>query len=167
MRPCQIRRGFAKLDTPDAALCPAIKANAEALAVASGLTVDYIRKKNFRKEDKIKAVPAERGMAPGLVWVFSAPEPCTAYQPWHDKKTGRTFLRTDDGKRPHYYFCFIDEEPGLRCVRVPAWCPFRLQYYCRPSAQPHGRSPLSLFGAGGFSCNSIFREVLLRTGSGK
>ncbi|NUN03614.1 MAG: MarR family transcriptional regulator, partial [Bryobacteraceae bacterium] len=33
-------------------LTEAIKANAEALAEAAGLAVDYIRKKNFRKEDK-------------------------------------------------------------------------------------------------------------------
>ncbi len=63
-------------------LTEAIKANAEALAAAAGLTIDYIRKKNFRKEDKIKAVLKERGEKPGLVWVFSALEPCTTYQPW-------------------------------------------------------------------------------------
>jgi hypothetical protein len=35
-------------------LTDAIKANAEALAVANGLTIDYVRKKNFRKEDRDK-----------------------------------------------------------------------------------------------------------------
>ncbi len=29
----------------------------------------------------------------------------------------------------HYYFYFIDEELGLCHVRVPTWCPFRLQVY--------------------------------------
>jgi len=111
-------------------LTDAIKANAEALAAASGLTIDYVRKKNFRKEDKVKAVLRERGMQPGLVWIFSALEPCTTYQPWHDKKSGRTFLRYDDGKCLHYYFYFLDEDLGLCYVRVPTWCPFRLQFYC-------------------------------------
>jgi hypothetical protein len=32
-----------------------------------------------------------------LVWIFSALEPCTTYQPWHDKNSGRTYLRYDDG----------------------------------------------------------------------
>ena len=64
-----------------------------------------------------------------LVWIFSALEPCTTYQPWHDKPSGRTFLRYDDGKCLHYYFYFIDEELGLCYVRVPTWCPFRLQFY--------------------------------------
>ena len=116
--------GFAK------PLTDAIKSNAEQLAAANGLTIDYVRKKNFRKEDKIKAVLKERGLHAGLVWIFSALEPCTTYQPWHDKQTHRTYLRPDDGKCLHYYFYFIDEELRLCYVRVPTWCPFRLQFYC-------------------------------------
>ena len=56
-------------------------------------------------------------------------EPCSTYRPWHDKTTGKTYLRPDDGKCLHYYFYFIDEELGLCYVRVPTWCPFRLQIY--------------------------------------
>jgi hypothetical protein len=29
-----------------------------------------------------------------------------------------------------YYFYFIDEPLGLCYLRVPTWCPFRLQFYC-------------------------------------
>ena len=94
------------------------------------MEIDYVRKKNFRKEDKVKTVLKKRGTHPGLVWIFSALEPCTTYQPWHDKKSGRTYLRYDDGKCLHSYFYFIDEELGLGYVRVPTWCPFRLPFYC-------------------------------------
>jgi hypothetical protein len=118
--------GFVEFVKP---LTEAIKANAAALAAAAGLEIDYIRKKNFRKEDKVKAVIEQRGDHPGLVWVFSALEPCTTYQPWHDKPSGRTYLRYNDGKCLHYYFYFIDPELGLCYVRVPTWCPFRLQFY--------------------------------------
>ena len=118
---------FAQFAQP---LTGAIKTNAEALAEAHGLKIDYIRKKNFRKEDKIKQVLAERGDHPGLVWIFSALEPCTTYQPWRDKASGQTYLRPDDGKCLHYYFYFVDEEYGLCYLRVPTWCPFRLQFYC-------------------------------------
>lgn len=111
-------------------LTEAIKARAEEIAAANGLTIDYVRKKNFRKEDRIKEVLAKRGEAPGLVWIFSALEPCTTYQPWFDKKTRNAYLRPDDGKCLHYYFYFIDEELGLCYMRVPTWCPFRLQFYC-------------------------------------
>jgi hypothetical protein len=38
-------------------------------------------------------------------------------------------LRPDDGKCLHYYFYFIDADLGLGYVRVPTWCPFRLQVY--------------------------------------
>ena len=113
-----------------APLTDAIKANAEALAAAAGMRIEYVRKKNFRKEDKIKSVLAERGEHPGLVWVFSALEPCTTYQPWFNKASQQAYLRPDDGKCLHYYFYFIDEELGLCYVRVPTWCPFRLQFYC-------------------------------------
>src|SRR5262249_53405817 len=71
-----------------------------------------------------------RGAHPGLVWIFSALETCTTYQPWHDKQSGRTYLRYDDGKCLHYYFYFIDEELGRCSVRVPTCCPLRLQFYC-------------------------------------
>jgi hypothetical protein len=56
-------------------------------------------------------------------------EPCSTYKPWHDKQTGKTFLKPDDGKCLHYYFYFIDEEMGLCYVRVPTWLPCRLQIY--------------------------------------
>jgi hypothetical protein len=111
-------------------LTEAIRANAERLAAAAGLRVDYIRKKDFRKEDRIKSILAERGEAPGLVWIFSALEPCTTYQPWFDKGSKQAYLRPNDGKCLHYYFYLIDEELGLCYLRVPTWCPFRLQFYC-------------------------------------
>jgi hypothetical protein len=53
---------------------------------------------------------------------------------WASTKTecapGRTFLRPDSGKCLHYYyFYFIHAELGLCYLRVPTWCPFRLQFY--------------------------------------
>ncbi len=103
--------------------------NTEQLAQAHGLKIEYIRKKNFRKEDRIQAILKTRGTHPGLVHIFSALELCDAYQPWHDKLTHHTYLRRDTGKCLHYYFYFMDAELGLCYVRVPTWCPFRLQFY--------------------------------------
>jgi DNA-binding transcriptional MerR regulator len=56
-------------------------------------------------------------------------EACESYEPWHNKKTHRTYLKSKLGKCLHYYFYFIDEVLGLCYVRVPTWCPFRLQIY--------------------------------------
>lgn len=106
-----------------------IRSNAERLAKESGVKIEFIRKKDFRKESRVQAILKERGEAPGLVHIFSAMESCYSYQPWHDKQTGKTFLRTDSSKCIHYYFYFIDEELGLCYLRVPTWAPFRLQFY--------------------------------------
>jgi hypothetical protein len=99
------------------------------LAKDNGLTIEFIRTKTFRKEERIKKILKERGSHPGLVHIFSAMEPCTSYQPWHDKSTGKTFLRYDQAKCMHYYFYFVDEKLGLCYLRLPTWCPFRLQFY--------------------------------------
>jgi hypothetical protein len=104
-----------------------LRHNAERLAAEQDLKIDHIRKRNFRKEDKIPELL--RGEHAGLVWIFSAMEPCSTYKPWHNKESGRTYLLPDDGKCLHYYFYFIDEELGLGYVRVPTWLPCRLQIY--------------------------------------
>lgn len=106
-----------------------IRANAERIAQENGLTIEFIRKTNIRKESIIMEKIKERGDHPGIIHILSAMEACNTYQPWHEKKTGKTFLRPDQGKCLHYYFYFIDPEVGLGYVRVPTWCPFRLQVY--------------------------------------
>jgi hypothetical protein len=106
-----------------------LRENAERLAAANGIQIEFIRKRNVRKEDLVKAALAKRGERLGLVCIFSAMEPCSTYKPWHDKQTGKTYLRPDDGKCLHYYFYFIDDELGLCYVRVPTWLPCRLQIY--------------------------------------
>jgi len=107
-----------------------IRENAEKVAAGNGLEIDFIRKKNIRKEDRIKDIIKQRGSHPGLVHIFSAMEACTAYKPWHNKKTHQTYLKTVPGKCLHYYFYFITAELGLCYLRVPTWAPFRLQFYC-------------------------------------
>jgi hypothetical protein len=57
-------------------------------------------------------------------------EACDAYEPWHNKNTHKTYVRPTTGKCLHYYFYFMDEAVGLMYLRVPTWCPFRLQFYC-------------------------------------
>jgi hypothetical protein len=107
-----------------------LRENAERLAAESGLEVEFIRRhKAFRKEERIKAIIAERGEQPGLVHIFSAMEPCSSYRPWFDKTKQYALLKPTSGKCLHYYFYFIDAQFGLCYVRVPTWAPFRLQVY--------------------------------------
>jgi len=105
--------------------------NAQALAQAAGVQVEAIRTfKRFRKEDRIAEILEKRGTHPGLVHVFSAMENCNCFKPWHDRATGRTYLKAAGGRCAHLYFYFIDELLGLCYLRVPTWAPFRLQFYC-------------------------------------
>ena len=107
-----------------------IRTNAQALATANGLEIEFITKHNaFRKEERIKQIIEQRGDHPGLVHIFSAMEQCPAYRPWHDKLSHHTYVQMTQGKCLHYYFYFIDPDLGLCYLRVPTWCPFRLQFY--------------------------------------
>jgi len=103
---------------------------ATSLATETGVTIEHIGKSHIRKEAVVSRVLEQRGDHPGLVHIISAMEACDAYQPWHDKPTHKTFIRPDSGKCLHYYFYFLDAAFGLIYLRVPPWCPFRLQFYC-------------------------------------
>ena len=107
-----------------------VRARALEVCASAGLEIEHVSKSHIRKEELVQRVLATRGDAPGLVHVISAMEACPSYRPWHDKATGKTYLRGDTGKCLHCYFYFIDEELGLCYLRVPAWAPFSLQFYC-------------------------------------
>jgi hypothetical protein len=106
-----------------------VRDGAAALAAEAGVTIEHIAKSHIRKEDVVARVLGQRGDHPGLVHILSAMEACDSYRPWHDKATGKTFVRPDSGKCLHYYFYFMDAAFGLVYLRVPTWCPFRLQFY--------------------------------------
>ncbi len=107
-----------------------VRQNAQRIAGENGIEIEFIRKlRAFRKDDRIQEIISETGKTEGLIHIFSAMEQCNTYKPWHDKTTGKTFLKFDQSKCLHYYFYFIDKELGLCYLRVPTWAPFRLQFY--------------------------------------
>lgn len=106
-----------------------LKQNAQRIAEAAGLEIEYIRRSGVRKEAVIEGIIKNRGAHPGLVHIISVMESCTSYKPWHEKLTHKTFLKYDQGKCLTYYFYFIDELLGLCYVRVPTWLPFKLQIF--------------------------------------
>lgn len=93
----------------------------------------------LRKEDLMSKVLAQCGDHPGLVHILSAMEACSAFEPWHDKQAHKTYLSPTPGKCLHYNFYFMDAEVGLCYLRVPTWCPFRLQFYCNGHAWLAGK----------------------------
>jgi len=126
------QRGIRIFDYPRFAepLRDQVRENAERIAQDQGLQIEFIRSAGaFRKEARVQQILSERGEHPGLVHIFSAMEACPSFEPWHDKASGRTFLRSREAKCLHYYFYFIDPEWGLCYLRVPTWAPFRLQFY--------------------------------------
>lgn len=70
-----------------------LRFNAEQIAEKNNLQIDFIRKNNFRKEQRIHEIIEKRGDHCGIVHIFSAMEPCSSYRPWHDKNTHKTFLK--------------------------------------------------------------------------
>jgi len=106
-----------------------VRQNAQRLAEEAGLSIEHLRNSQLRKESLVREILKKRGEQEGLVCIFSAMEACPSYKPWHDKPSGRTFLKADTGKCLHYYFYFIDKDLGLCYLRVPSWAPFRLQFY--------------------------------------
>ena len=106
-----------------------IRNNAETIAKENGLEIEFIRKSGVRKETIISKKIEQRGIQPGIVHIISVMEGCNTFKPWHNKTNGKTYLLPDQSKCLHYYFYFIDEQLGLGYVRVPTWCPFRLQIY--------------------------------------
>jgi len=120
-------------DYPDFAkpLRELVRENAASVAQTHGVEIEFVTKSSqIRKEARIRQVVEQRGDHPGLVHILSAMEACSAYMPWHNKQTHKTYVKTTQGKCLHYYFYFIDEELGLCYLRVPTWSPFRLQFYC-------------------------------------
>jgi hypothetical protein len=107
-----------------------LREHAQEVCREAGIEIEHISKSSVRKEEVVARVLAGRGSAPGWVHVISAMEACPSYPPWYDKKSGKTSLRSDQGKCLHDYFYFIDEERGLCYLRVPTWAPFGLQFYC-------------------------------------
>src|SRR6202022_4430015 len=99
---------------------------------ANGIRIfDYARFAEPLRE-RIRVRAQEVCVAAGIEieHVISAMEACPSYKPWHDKSSGKTYLRPETGKCLHYYFYFIDDELGLCYLRVPTWAPFGLQFYC-------------------------------------
>ncbi len=97
-----------------------LRANAQQIAKDNNIEIEFVAKSHIRKEDLVKKVLDKKGIHTGLGHIISAMEACSSYKPWHDKESGKTFLKGTQGKCLHYYFYFIDPYPGYGYVRVPA-----------------------------------------------
>jgi hypothetical protein len=112
-----------------------MRQNAEPVAREHGLAIAFVRAAHaLRKEGRIRAILAERGVPPGRVHF------CAAGAPWPDTATGKTTLRYKDGKCLHYYVYLSDEEVGLCYRRGPTGAPVAFLRHHRTVEQRAGTS---------------------------
>ena len=79
---------------------------AHQVCTEAGIQIEHVSKSHVRKEELVARVLAVSGDAPGLVHVISAMEGCPSYHPWHDKHSGKTYLKPTQGKcRACQKFC--------------------------------------------------------------
>lgn len=100
---------------------------AEDIAREHGLEIEFIGKKDFRKEDRIADILRRRGDHPGLVHIFSAMESCREYRVAQNGE--RAWLVEKTNKCLHYYFYFLDPEFGLVFFKVATYAPFSFAFY--------------------------------------
>jgi DNA-binding MarR family transcriptional regulator len=106
-----------------------IRKQIDCIVSESGVEVQYLNTSSIRKESLVSDILKKRGNHIGIVCILSTLETCNTYKPWHDKLANKTFLKPNISKCIHYYIYFIDELLGLGYIRIPTWCPFRLQIY--------------------------------------
>jgi hypothetical protein len=70
-----------------------VRDGAASLAAQAGVTIEHIAKSHIRKEEIVGRVLALHGEHTGLVHIISAMEACDSYRPWHDRATGKNFVR--------------------------------------------------------------------------
>ena len=105
-----------------------IRECAERVVAKASLEIEFVRKKDFRKEERVKEIVAERGDHPGLVHIFSAMEPCgllpaVARQAPPDVSQGQV------GEVYPLLLLLHRRGAGALLPGVPTWAPFRLQFY--------------------------------------
>ena len=104
-----------------------LRSNAEDISKANEIEIEFVKKQRIRKESLVQKILDKRG-----------------YEPWHNKKTHRTYLKSKLGRCLHYYFYFIDE---MHLKTIPFQTLILLytrnlqyEYISRKTARPPGIS---------------------------
>jgi hypothetical protein len=106
----------------------ALVASCERLALAkTGERIAHIPSLRERKEELAHARMREKGVASGLVGVWSCVESCRTFRAAFDPGAGRPRLRADISKCKHLYFYHNHGEYGFMSVRLQTWFPYEIQ----------------------------------------
>lgn len=104
-----------------------IRDRAEEIALEHGLEIEFVSKKDFRKEDRVADILRRRGDHPGLVHIFGAMESCREFRVARNGE--RSWLVEKSNKCLHYYFYVLDPEFGLVFFKVATYAPFSFTFY--------------------------------------
>ncbi|MFA7183818.1 MAG: hypothetical protein WC082_02935 [Victivallales bacterium] len=88
-------------------LADKLKTHAKNLAATAGIEIDYLGKKQIRKESYVQNILDERGYESGLVCILSCVEGCMRFMPQYFKDKNYTGMIMKSGQCLHYYFYFI------------------------------------------------------------
>ncbi len=110
-----------------------IRENAENLARANGIKVQYIANSKLKTgelaEAELKRLQKEGRNVEGLFCIISRKEGSWYFCPTYDEETRESYLKVKKTVCLHYYFYFIDKQLGSCYARVPTWLPCNIQVY--------------------------------------
>jgi hypothetical protein len=92
-----------------------------------GAKITYIPSLNERKEALAHKRQRERGMAEGLVGVWSCVESCNTFRSAFNPEKTYPSLRFESSRCKHLYFYFDDPVFGFMSVRLQTWAPYEIQ----------------------------------------
>jgi hypothetical protein len=106
----------------------AIVRSAEELSIRElGKGVEYISTLNTRKEKLAHEKQKERGIAEGLVGIWSCVETCNTFRSTFDPTQTYPLLKFERSKCKHLYYYFDDPIYGFMSVRLQTWAPYEIQ----------------------------------------
>lgn len=93
----------------------------------TGERISHIPSLRERKEGLAHARMRGKGVASGLVGVWSSTESCRTFRAAFDPGAGRPRLRLERGKCKHLYFYHNHARFGFMSVRPQTWFPYEMQ----------------------------------------
>jgi len=122
-----------------------------------GCGVEYIPSLNTRKESMAREKQVERGIAEGLIGIWSCVESCNTFRSTFDPTQTYPLLKFERSKCKHLYFYFDDPVYGFMSVRLQTWAPYEIQIAL--NGREWLRRSLDEAGCGYVPCGNKFLHI--------
>jgi hypothetical protein len=106
------------------ALTERLKQQAKEAAEAAKRPIIYLNNSAQSKDELAREIGSEDRIKEGLIAVFSAVEPCTAYTVRGNRQTKMLDLRLERSRCTHLYHYYRHPKFGLVYVRTQTWLPY-------------------------------------------